>query len=80
MITEPQEKRRGHPEGKIILADGRELECYPKAEKPSVLKKDEFSLDTTGEYLQIGKGRPDFLPRRQPAQRSQPMQCRPPRR
>ena len=40
---------------KIILISGKELECYPKTETPSVIRKDEFGLDTTGEYLQIGK-------------------------
>ena len=42
---------------KITLISGKELECYPKAEKPSKIQKDDFALDTTGEYLTVGKQR-----------------------
>lgn len=39
---------------KITLIDGRELECYPLAHQPDIIEADTLSLNTTGEYLQIG--------------------------
>lgn len=45
-----------HPNGKILLMNGNILECYPKAEAPVDIKPDAgLELDTTGEYLRIGK-------------------------
>lgn len=45
-----------HPNGKILLMNGNILECYPKAEAPDDIKPDAgLELDTTGEYLRIGK-------------------------
>ena len=51
------------PEGKIVLLDETELECFPKAEvtgKDAV--SDELALDTTGQYFSIGKGKPSQQP------------------
>jgi hypothetical protein len=39
---------------KITLIDGSELECYPIALQPEVVESENLTLDTTGEYLQIG--------------------------
>ena len=50
-----QDNELRHPEGKIILTSGKELECYPKAVQPAVILPDEPGLDTTGVYLQVGK-------------------------
>lgn len=50
-----QQNEHCFPKGKIILASGKELECYPKDEQPAVIQPDEPGLDTTGVYLQIGK-------------------------
>lgn len=35
-----QENELRHPEGKIILTSGKELECYPKAVQPAVILPD----------------------------------------
>lgn len=45
------------PEGKIVLLDGTELECFPKAIAEDAVSND-LALDTTGQYLSIGKGKP----------------------
>ena len=39
----------------IELIDGRRIEAFPKAVQPETIKEDKFALDTTGEYLQIGR-------------------------
>lgn len=44
---------------KIKLIDGSLLDCYPIAFPSDEIVSSEFSLDTTGQYLQIGK-KPHF--------------------
>ncbi len=39
----------------IELIDGTRIEAFPKAEQPEIIKEDKLTLDTTGEYLQIGR-------------------------
>ena len=39
----------------IELIDGTRIEAFPKAVQPETIKEDKFVLDTTGEYLQIGR-------------------------
>ena len=39
----------------IELIDGTRIEAFPKAVQPETIKEDKFALDTTGEYLQIGR-------------------------
>ena len=39
----------------IELIDGTHIEAFPKAVQPETIKEDKFVLDTTGEYLQIGR-------------------------
>ncbi|MCQ2286139.1 MAG: hypothetical protein MJZ76_04615 [Bacteroidales bacterium] len=39
------------PENKIVLLNGTELDCYPKAIQPQKIQSDNLKLDTTGEYL-----------------------------
>lgn len=39
----------------IELMDGTRIEAYPKAEQPDAIRQDNLALDTTGEYLQIGR-------------------------
>ena len=39
----------------IELIDGTHIEAFPKAEQPENIKEDNLALDTTGEYLQIGR-------------------------
>ena len=38
----------------IELIDGTRIEAFPKAEQPETIKEDRLTLDTTGEYLQVG--------------------------
>lgn len=42
-------------EYKITLMDGRELSCILKSEQPKEIEKDGLKLDTSGQYLAIGK-------------------------
>lgn len=44
---------------KITLINGSQLDCYPIAFPSDEIVSSEFSLDTTGQYLQIGK-KPHF--------------------
>lgn len=46
-------------DGKITLIDGSQLDCYPIALPSEETVSGDFSLDTTGQYLQIGK-KPHF--------------------
>lgn len=49
-----KEDKQVFPEGKIILLDGRILDCYPVAkEKDTKVVDDGLRLDTTGEYLSL---------------------------
>lgn len=57
MIIETEEKDVRHPEGKIQLMNGNVLDCYPKTDQPCAIVRDKLSLDTTDEFLQIGKSR-----------------------
>ena len=46
------------PAGKIILLDGRELECYPcEGGGGKAVDYNNLEFDTTGEYLSFGKKR-----------------------
>ena len=56
IVAEPFKEVKGlFPEGKIILTDGRVLDCYPLAEqKPEKIESDSLELDRTGQYLIIG--------------------------
>ena len=51
-----KEEKVAFPEGKIILLDGRVLDCYPVAkEEETEVVDDSMKLDTTGEYLSVKK-------------------------
>ena len=50
-----------HPEGKIQLLDGTVLDCYP-LEQAGEQVDNEMKLDTTGTYLEVGKGKPAAQP------------------
>lgn len=39
----------------IELTDIRRIEAFPKAVQPEIIKEKSLALDTTGEYLQIGR-------------------------
>ena len=53
---------------KIALIDGSQLDCYPIALPSEETVSGEFSLDTTGEYLQVGK-KPHFVTDKELAER-----------
>lgn len=60
------------PEGKIVLQDGTELECFPRAEAiPNEIAGDELALDTTGQYLSVGKVKPAQQPSANEQQKQQ---------
>jgi len=65
IIAEPfKEEKDLFPEGKIILTDGRMLDCYPFIEqKPEKIETDPLQLDTTGQYLIIGRRKPTPVPK-----------------
>ena len=51
------------PEGNIVLLDGTVLECYARANTlVGSTASDELALDTTGEYLSIGRKKPTPRP------------------
>ena len=52
----------------ITLIDGRQLDCYPIAFPSDEIVSSEFSLDTTGQYLQIGT-KPHFTTDKELAER-----------
>ena len=41
------------PEGKIVLTNGNVLDCYPKSDRPAVIKPDNLALDKSGIYLSV---------------------------
>lgn len=50
-------ERKVFPHNKIILWDGRMLDCYPLAARaPDKIDVDHLELDTTGQFLSIGNG------------------------
>ena len=60
------------PQNKIILTDGRELDCYPLAEEPpEKLGHDPMELDKTGQYLVVGHRKPSPIPQPSPTVESQ---------
>lgn len=40
----------------ITLCDGTVLECFPKEDRPEVIREDPVELDRTGEFLQVKGG------------------------
>ena len=60
------------PQNKIILIDGRELECYPlDGQAPEKSDHDPMELDKTGQYLIIGHRKPTPTPQPSPTVESQ---------
>ena len=57
IVAEPYKEIKGlFPQGKIILHDGRMLDCYPLTEQtPEEIEHDHLELDKTGQYLIIGR-------------------------
>ena len=52
-------EREVFPHNKIILWDGRMLDCYPlAAQAPDKIYEDHLELDTTGQFLSVGAKKP----------------------
>jgi len=52
-------EREVFPHNKIILWDGRMLDCYPlAAQAPDKIDEDHLELDTTGQFLSVGAKKP----------------------
>ena len=68
IVAEPFREDKGlFPQGKIILHDGRILDCYPLAEQtPEKIEHDHLELDHTGQYLTIGRQKPTPVPKPSP--------------
>ncbi len=68
IIAEPfKEGGENFPQNKIILTDGRVLDCYPLTEEaPEKLDHDSLELDKTGQYLIIGHQKPAPTPQPSP--------------
>ena len=64
IVAEPYKEIKGlFPQGKIILHDGRMLDCYPlAAQVPDKIDEDHLELDTTGQYLSVGAKKPQPVP------------------
>lgn len=60
IVAEPYKEIKGlFPQGKIILHDGRMLDCYPlAAQAPDKIDEDHLELDTTGQFLSVGAKKP----------------------
>lgn len=55
-----------HPEGKILLLNGKAIGLYEKKNKGIVPEFSGMQLDTTGKYLQIGPSRKSKHPKSEP--------------
>ena len=53
---ENKEAESSFPNGKIVLCDGRVLECYP-LEQQHIADENNVELDTTGQYLTYGNNK-----------------------
>ena len=64
IIAEPfKEGGENFPQNKIVLADGRVLDCYPLAEEvPEKPEDDPLELDKTGQYLVVDRRKPSPTP------------------
>lgn len=58
-----QDEKVTFPDGKIVLLNGTELDCYPLAnEDVEVGFQDKLELDTTGQYVTVRKCKPKTEP------------------
>lgn len=52
-----EREQKVFPLNKIILWDGRMLDCYPLAARaPDKIDEDHLELDTTGQFLSVENG------------------------
>ena len=54
-----QDEKDAFPDGKIVLLNGTQLDCYPLADEDIETEfQDKLELDTTGQYLTVRKCKP----------------------
>ena len=54
-----QDEKETFPDGKIVLLNGTQLDCYPLADEDIETEfQDKLELDTTGQYLSVRKCKP----------------------
>ena len=54
-----QDEKETFPDGKIVLLNGTQLDCYPLADEDiETAFQDKLELDTTGQYLTVRKCKP----------------------
>ena len=58
-----QDEKETFPDGKIVLLNGTQLDCYPLADEDiEPAFQDKLELDTTGQYLTVRKCKPTITP------------------
>lgn len=58
-----QDEKETFPDGKIVLLNGTQLDCYPLADEDiETAFQDKLELDTTGQYLTVRKCKPKTTP------------------
>ena len=58
-----QDEKETFPDGKIVLLNGTQLDCYPlENEDNEVAFRDKLELDTTGQFVTVRKCNPKTMP------------------
>ena len=58
-----QDEKETFPDGKIVLLNGTQLDCYPLADEDVDTEfQDKLELDTTGQYVTVRKCKPRIAP------------------
>ena len=58
-----QDEKETFPDGKIVLLNGTQLDCYPLADEDTETEfQDKLELDTTGQYVTMRKCKPRIAP------------------
>ena len=58
-----QDEKETFPDGKIVLLNGTQLDCYPLADEDiEPAFQDKLELDTTGQYVTVRKSKPRITP------------------
>lgn len=58
-----QDEKETFPDGKIVLLNGTQLDCYPLADEDVDTEfQDKLELDTTGQYLTVRNCKPRITP------------------
>lgn len=63
IFTELKKEQEVFPHNKIVLLDGRVLDCFPvAAQAPDKIEDDHFEFDKTGQYFRVGTKKPQPAP------------------